>query len=134
MNSCSTCLCVCSPAREQRIAALFHNLITGLLQPAEQKDYLIIYCFLLCLNILSYRKICSNVWKINLIYKGCCYNKKIQYISEVSSAGSDCEGGTLLENIIDDAILLSSIWRNFRPLPSIWLNLTSHTVDCRALL
>ena len=33
----------------------------------------------------------------------------------------------LLENLTDDAInVLSSMWRNFRPFPSIWLNFMSH--------
>ena len=30
---------------------------------------------------------------------------------------------TLLDNLTDDAILLSSMWRNCPPFPSVWLNL-----------
>ena len=33
---------------------------------------------------------------------------------------------TLLEHFTEDA-LLRSLWRNFRPFPSIWLNFTPHT-------
>ena len=32
----------------------------------------------------------------------------------------------LLENITHDAIVLSSMWRSFRPFPSTWGNFTTH--------
>ena len=34
----------------------------------------------------------------------------------------------LLDNLADDPIAYSSMWLNFRPFPSVWLNFTSHRV------